>query len=137
MRGAEAVFDSDAVRQIFSVEGAAWTSTLALILLVARLWNGAPAMLDRWLAWRAAKAAEKAADWSRLRDEVIRLSEAEHRCRNELADVTRRLATLEGYNIGRGKAVQEASTIVAVDRLENHARAPKSAERFGENGGDK
>ena len=110
------MFDAAALQQVFSASGAAWTSTAILFLLVVRMWNGAPALLDRWLAWRAAKAAEKAADWARLREEVTRLADAEKTCRRELADVTKRLATLEGYNIGRGQAAQEAQRIVSEER---------------------
>jgi hypothetical protein len=109
--------DGLALREILSATSAAWATFLVICLLVWRMWNGAPQWLDRWLEWQKIKNAKKAADWDRLRDEIIRLSEGEQRCRQELADVTRRLAILEGYEIGRGRADQEAARIVAVERL--------------------
>jgi len=114
---------SNDISQLLSVAGAAWTATLIFALLAARVWSSLPHLLDKWLAFRTARAAEKAADWTRLRDELIRLSEAESRCRRELADVThelaevtQRLAILEGYNIGRGQADQLAQMIVSSER---------------------
>lgn len=109
--------DAIAVRDILSVEGAAWTGTLVLALFVLRMWNGAPAMFEQWISYRRAKAEEKAADWSRLRDHCNFLIEAEERCRAELGDVERRLAKLEGYAEGQGNARQEAAGIVAIERL--------------------
>lgn len=121
MREAGAVVDTDAVRQIFSVESAAWTATAILFLLVARLWNGTPAVLDRWLAFRTARAAEKAADWTRLREEINRLNawchelqEAVDDCRHREAEWMNRAiqaeATLQGYGEWRQiQAVRDAA----------------------------
>lgn len=111
--------------ELLTADTAAWTATVFFGLLVVRLWSSIPQLLDKWLAFRTAKAAEKAADWTRIRDEVIRLSEAEERCRRELADVTRRLAEIEGYELGRGKARQDAANIVALDRLQNDTKEGK------------
>lgn len=115
--------------RIFTLEGAAWASTFLIAVLVVRLWSGSPAMFAQWIEYRRAKAAERAADWTRLRDENKRLDErcrrlevAEERCRDELGEVKTRLSTLEGYELGRGKAAQEASNIVAIERLEADKR---------------
>lgn len=116
--------DALAVRDIFSIEGAAWTSTLFIALLVLRIWNGAPAMFQQWIAYRRAKAEEKAADWSRLRDHCSFLMEAEERCRSELNEVKSRLATLEGYMAGQGRASQEAAGVVALERMNRNDRKP-------------
>jgi hypothetical protein len=116
-----AVFDASALQQIFSWQSAAWTSTAVLLLFVVRMWNGAPAMLDRWLAFRTAKANEKSADWTRLRDEINRLNawchelqEAVDECRQREAEWMSRAvtaeATLQGYGEWRQiQAVREAS----------------------------
>ena len=125
------MLDRVAVGQMFSVEVAAWSATAILLLFVIRMWNGSPAMFAQWIEWRRLKAAEKASDWTRLRDEIDRLSEAEKACRadhaksvrdhadtvTKLADATHRIAALEGYYFGQGSARQEA--VVAIERLEN------------------
>lgn len=114
--------DEIALRQIFSIPTAAWTGVALLALFIWRMWNGSPAMFQQWIEYRKAKAAEKAADWTRLRDEAIRLGEAEERCRRELVDVVRRLAELEGFMMGKGKARQDAANIVALERLEQEKK---------------
>lgn len=116
--------DVNSLRQIFSVANAAWAVVTIAFLFAVRMWNGAPAMFEQWVALRRANAEEKAADWSRLRDEnkrlddrCIRLEAAEERCRIELSSVKERLSTLEGYMAGQGRASQEAAGIVAIERL--------------------
>ena len=81
-------------------------------------------MFQQWIAYRRARAEERAADWIRLREEISRLSEAEERCRqdyrelhNQHMDVIERLRALEGYMAGQGRAAQEAAGIVAIERL--------------------
>lgn len=124
------MFDADALRQIFSIQSAAWTGVALFFLFVWRMWNGAPAMFAQWIAYRRAKAEEKAAHWNRLQQEIARLDEsakesraAEARCNEELYGVKTRLATLEGYQAGYGRAAQEAAGIVAIERL-NKAEKP-------------
>jgi hypothetical protein len=109
--------DASVLRQLFSVESAAWTITALVSLFVLRMWNGAPAMFAQWIAYKRAKAEEKASDWSRLRDHCNFLIEAEERCRVELNEVKSRLASLEGWMAGQGQARQEAAGIVAAERL--------------------
>lgn len=109
--------DALALKQIFSLESAAWIAVALLFLFVIRMWNGAPAMFEQWILYKRAKAEEKAADWSRLRDHCSFLMEAEERCRSELNEVKTRLATVEGYMAGTGRAAQEAAGIVAIERL--------------------
>lgn len=109
--------DALALKEIFSLESAAWIAVAILFLFVVRMWNGAPAMFEQWIAYKRAKAEEKSADWSRLRDHCSFLMQAEENCRAELNDVKGRLATLEGYMAGTGRAAQEAAGIVAIERL--------------------
>jgi hypothetical protein len=142
--------DELALRQIFSLESATWTIALLLMLFLVRMWNGAPAMFAQWVAWRRSVAeariaeagrlaAEKASDWSRLRDEIARLSDAERKCRedfdvlhdrfiaNEVAHskeiglLRSEIAELRGFMTGQGSARQEAAGIVAIERRDRHS----------------
>lgn len=134
-RGIGRMIDGEALRAIFSVENAAWTATLLLMLFLVRMWNGAPAVFAQWIEWRRsiaeAQAAErkqtaedKAADWGRLREEISRLTEAEQKCResfdqlhDNFLNLRQELADLRGYLAGQGRASQEAAGIVAIERL--------------------
>lgn len=116
--------DALAFRELFSTAGAAWATFFLIGLFVWRMWNGAPAMFQQWIAYRRAKAEEKAADWSRLRDHCTFLMDAEERCRVELNEVKSRLANLEGYMAGQGRASQEAAGIVALERLGRNDNKP-------------
>lgn len=138
--------DELAISQIFSLRNATWTIALLIMLFVVRMWNGAPAMFAQWVAWRRAVAEaksaeakrtadEKAADWTRLREEITRLSDAEEKCRkdfdalhdrfiqreqehsDEIAQLRREVAELRGFMTGQGRAYQEASGVVAIERL--------------------
>lgn len=127
----EAMVDALAVKDILSIEGAAWTGLAIFALFVVRMWNGAPAMFEQWIAWRRARAEHKAAEWGRLLNEnkriderCIRLEAAEERCRSELIEVKERLASLEGYMAGQGRASQEAAGIVAIERLGRDGEKP-------------
>lgn len=69
-------------------------------------------------------AEAKASDWNRLRDEVKRiderckaLEEENQECRKNLADAVHRIAQLEGYQLGRGEAAQEATRFTATKRI--------------------
>ena len=113
----EVMADALALKQILSIESAAWVAVAFFFVFIVRMWNGGPAMFQQWIAYKRAKAEEKASDWSRLRDHCSFLMEAEERCRTELNEVKSRLATLEGYMAGQGKASQEAAGVVALERL--------------------
>lgn len=125
------VFDADALRQIFSVQSAAWTFTALIFLFVWRMWNGAPAMFSQWIAYKQAKAAEKAAHWNRLQTEITRLSDAERQCRqdfdklhSDFIDIKAQLSELRGYQAGYGRAHQEAAAIIAIERQEKPKDKP-------------
>lgn len=70
-------------------------------------------VMDQWEKLNGSLAAEN----KRLGERCQRLEEAEGKCREQLAAVEKRLAILEGYEIGRGKAQQDAANIVAIERL--------------------
>ena len=73
--------DVIALKQILSLESAAWVVVALVFLLVVRMWNGAPALFEQWIIYKQTKAAEKVSDWNRLREEITRLSESEQQCR--------------------------------------------------------
>lgn len=91
-----------------------------------------PSWKQRWTEARTADEAIVGNQFKRWQEEIGRLvarvsdleakcdklEESEERCRHDLADARGRIAELEGYNIGQGKARQEAANIVAADRLE-------------------
>jgi hypothetical protein len=115
--------DRVAVSQLLSTTSAAWAAVLILALFVARLWSGAPAILDKWLAWRAAKAAERTAYWDRLLKEIKRLDErCDHlqsevdACREREGEWMQRAIAAEAYQLGEGEALQKAQRIVSAER---------------------
>lgn len=82
-----------------------------------------PAFLGRWNERLRDLSRAKAGDWARLRGEIARLDERcrqietrEEACQHLLTDAVRRIAELEGYNIGQGKARQDAQVILSVER---------------------
>lgn len=88
-----------------------------------RSWKGAPPLILAFVEWRKTTLAAREADWRRLRDEVqrqgdelreIRINEKD--CQHKLINALGRIATLEGYNDGRGEAHQEAQRIVSAER---------------------
>lgn len=116
--------DRLAINQLLSTTSAAWVAVLILALFVVRLWSGAPAVLDKWLAWRAAKAAERAAYWDRLLAEIKRLDErCDHlqsevdACREREGEWMQRAIAAEAYQAGRGQAAQDVTIYEAAKRL--------------------
>lgn len=82
------------------------------------------ALIRAWPAIRA-KVNEARRDQDAATDHLLdryekrlaALEESEARCRKELAETERRVAELEGFMMGQGKARQDAANIVAVERL--------------------
>jgi len=112
------------LRQLLSVESAAWATFLVVSLFALRMWNGAPAMFGKWIEWRRAKEEAKAADWARLRSEIARqgnrieyLELRDQECQRNLAAAERRIAVLEGYLQGQGEARQDVTLLKSAERL--------------------
>lgn len=95
--------------------GPLWVVALALSAVILK---SGPAFMARWNERLRDKAAEKASDWTRLRGEIDRHTEEIKQLKAENLECHRRLAALEGYNDGRGKAAQDAAGIVALERLQ-------------------
>lgn len=120
------MLDVIALRQIFSVENAAWTVAIIIGLLVLRMWNGAPAMFAQWIAYKQARAAEKSADWMRLREEIGRLDgRCDHlqsevdACHARELEWMHRAIKAESASEGLGDARQRAQEIISAERLKD------------------
>lgn len=126
-------FGIAAISSVFTLARGIWTLVVLVVVALIRTW---PLILARINERERDSVAEKAGDWDRLREEVTRLAdrvEALERkvkdCEAERDDALRRAVTaetelikLEAYHVGRGKARQEAATIVAIERLADHKR---------------
>lgn len=139
-----------ALSSILSARNGVWTLVVLVMVGLWRGWAGLPAVMAQWIERRRVIAAEKAADWERLRAENSRFAERLHvveerhdECernlaaerqqrhadvsslRNELADAKGRLREIEGYMMGQGKARQDAAGIVAIERLADRKKTDK------------
>lgn len=97
-----------------------WLAFIGLAVLAIRFF---PSWKQRWTEARTADDAIVGNQWTRLTSEIKRLDhrvrsleESEEKCRAELADAKNRIAELEGYNMGRGEARNEAQRIVSAER---------------------
>ena len=59
----------------------------------------------------------EASQYKRMDERMQKLEASEQECRRELNATKGRVAELEGYMMGRGRADQEAQRIVSIDRL--------------------
>lgn len=135
--------DESAVAEFFSLEAGVWTIAGIMGLLLFRIWNSVPALVGRWIEWRKLKAAEKAADWARLRDMLHeerteaaafrreQLAENEQ-CRAALAEVREELAQeraermkLQAIIDGMGEVRKAAAAAAAEVRLDAVDKAGK------------
>jgi hypothetical protein len=115
--------DDRALAELFSVETGVFSIAAILGLVTWRLWNGLPNVMAQWIEWRKLKAAAKADDWSRLRDEITRLDgriDTLQReldlCHEERDEWRSRAIAAEAVTLGRGAALQEAQRIVSTER---------------------
>lgn len=88
-----------------------------------------PNVMARINERRRDTAAEKANDWTRLRDEIDRLDsrcqrleESEERCHRELAEALGRIAQIEGWQAGQGD-VRQAAALAAAEVREAARKA--------------
>lgn len=125
------MLDVAAIRQIFAVENVALATFIVVALFVVRLWSGAPAMFGKWVEWRIAKEAAKAADWTRLRDEINRLwaecaslRQAVNECEAREAEWMRRAIKAEAAAAGRGEGLQEVAVLKSAQRIVDRKDQP-------------
>lgn len=103
---------------------------VAVLIYGIRSFKDWPGIMARWNERRRDAAQIEARQYARLDSRSQRLEErcdrleaSEEECRRELAAAKGRIAELEGYNQGRGKADQEAAGIVAVERQRERDRS--------------
>jgi hypothetical protein len=131
--------DLNALNAILSTRNGVWTLVVLVFILLWRGWQYVPAIITAWSARRKALADEKDADWTRIRGEAKLYADEAHRysdrlaaverredeCREQLRDALHRLAQVEGFMMGQGKARQEAANIVAIERLTDKQNGDK------------
>lgn len=105
---------------------------LVALIYGIRSFKDWPGIMERWNERRRDAAQIEADHYARLDARSQRLEErcdrlevSEEECRRELSAAKGRIAELEGYNIGRGSAQQEAAGIVAVERLADRKKEDK------------
>jgi hypothetical protein len=125
----------DSARWIVDLLTSPATPLYGMLLIVGVMaWRvsvqGLPAIMLAFVERRRVTAAEKAADWDRLRDEVKRQGDEirevranEQDCQRKLNDALRRLATIEGFQVGRGEGHNEAQVILSAERQADAKKA--------------
>lgn len=118
--------DLNALNAILSTRNGVWATFMVVVLVAWRGWQHVPAIVSAWTQRRQAILAERMADWDRRGDEIERLikrvDQLEHNeqdCQEKLRTALGRLAQVEGFMMGQGKARQDAAGIVAAERLGN------------------
>lgn len=93
-----------------------------LLMASVYVYRHSPDMLRAFAEWAKARAVIKGDRLDRAHSRLDRLEDREEECQRQLADALRRLAEVEGYMMGQGKARQDAAGIVALERLERKTR---------------
>ncbi len=106
--------DEGVFNKIFSAAAGVWAMALMAAVALFKAW---PHILGRFNERARDSAVEKAGDWERLRDERDRLRGLLAECDKEKGEWMRRAITAEATLQGYGNALQQASTIVAAERL--------------------
>ena len=121
---------NDALGDIFSIESAAIVASAAWVLLVVRIWSGAPAMFSQWIEHRRARDAAKAADWDRIREERDIAREERDLVRDRWAECER----ISNERLGRA-VIAEARQIALEEKLGTGIILPGTNEDKPTNGG--
>lgn len=139
--------DLNALNAIFSVRNGVWSLVMLSVITLWRGWPHIPAIISAMAARRQAIAVEKAADWTRIRDEAKHYADEAHRyaarldaveqkvreCEERELAWMRRAIDAEGKLQNEGRLKQELAKIQAADRADPD-KAPTSMERFGGEG---
>lgn len=104
----------EAFSKIFSVATAAWTGVCMLAVALFRAW---PLIMARLNERHRDTVAEKAGDWTRLRDENQRLHSQLAECEKIRVEWMNRAITAEATLQGYGDAIQRAQTMLSAERL--------------------
>lgn len=97
---------------------------VAVLIFGMRSFKDWPGIMARWNERQRDRAAIESEQYKRLAERCGRLELAEEKCRDDLADAVRRIAELEGFMMGQGKARNDAAAIVAVERLKGRSEKP-------------
>lgn len=116
--------DLSAINDILSIRNGVWSLVALFVVGMWRGWAGLPAVMQQWIARRQAIAAEKDAEWKRLRDEVVRidgrcdfLQREVDECREREGKWMSRALTAEAIVQGHGEVRQAAAAASAEARL--------------------
>lgn len=97
---------------------------LVALIFAVRSFKDWPGIMARWNERQRDRAAIETEQYKRLAERCGKLEEAEEKCRHDLADAVRRIAEVEGFMMGQGKARNDAAAIVAVERLTDRSERP-------------
>jgi superfamily II RNA helicase len=146
-----AVVDVNALAQILSIRNGVWAAAALIALGVFRLWHALPAIMERLNERRRDTAAERAADWTRLRDRLETVEAKHEKCerdlmaereqrhkdvsglRDEIAVERAERMKLQAILDGQGQVRQAAAAAQAEVRADPD-KAPVARDRFN---GDK
>lgn len=106
--------------QIFNPTTGVW----AIVVMVGvTLFKGWPLILERLNERHRDTAAERAGDWTRLRDENERLHRQLADCEKMRVEWMHRAITAEATLQGYGDAHQRAQEMLSAERLENNHKS--------------
>lgn len=91
-----------------------WLAAVTFMVRTVRIW---PGIMEQWNTRQRDKENAKSGLMDRYETRLSSLELKEEDCQRKLTDALRRLAQVEGFMMGQGKARQEAANIVAVERL--------------------
>lgn len=122
--------DNDLFAKIFSAATAAWAAVCMAAVALFKAW---PAIMSRLNERHRDIAAERAGDWDRIRSERDLACEERDlvrdrwaACEAEILEWKARAITAEAYQLGVGMGRNEATTILAAERLiQNGHRKPE------------
>lgn len=106
--------DGDSLGQIFNPATGVWALVAMAAVTLFKVW---PFILERLNEHHRDTVAEKAGDWTRLRDENERLHLQLAECEKVRVEWMRRAITAEATLQGYGNAIQQAQVIVSAERL--------------------
>lgn len=113
---------------ITSAAPPAYALLLGCAVLAVRFF---PVWKQKWTEARTADDAIVGNQWKRFQEEIKRLDERcgrleerEEECQKKLGEAIHRIAELEGYDEGQGRARQEAQGVVSLDRLAQQPKEP-------------
>lgn len=121
--------DNELFSKIFSAATAAWAAVCMAAVALFKVW---PAVMQRLNERQRDLAAEKANDWERIRNERDLACEERDMVRDRWAECEAnrlewmaRAITAEATLLGLGMGRNEATTILAAERITKNHEAPK------------